>query len=204
MHKCPLTKSQQVRILKQESHTQLGRFLKIKSNQLSNVVYQYHIVVPLLSQLNMPQTDIVWLTALQVYKSSKQETQPYFFSNFVCSFLIQSESGSVFMSTNLRQTFSSRKISLNEACLTQWGSRRLKSIWVLLSKSSHEREREGEGPIGNNNGVNSQVTSLNDKEKLALVKNTMSVLQKFFYLAWSQNVSFTVSVSEKFEGNLST
>ena len=59
MHKCPLNKSQQVRILKQESHTQLGRFLKIKSNQLSNVVYQYHIVVPLLSQLNMPQTDIV-------------------------------------------------------------------------------------------------------------------------------------------------
>ena len=147
MHKCPLNKSQQVRILKQESHTQLGRFLKIKSNQLSNVVYQYHIVVPLLSQLNMPQTDIVWLTALQVYKSSKQETQPYFFSNFVCSFLIQSESGSVFMSTNLRQTFSSRKISLNEACLTQWGSRRLKSIWVLLSKSSHEREREGEDQL---------------------------------------------------------
>ena len=148
MHKCPLNKSQQVRILKQESHTQLGRFLKIKSNQLSNVVYQYHIVVPLLSQLNMSQTDIVWLTALQVYKSSKQETQPYFFlQNFVCSFLIQSESGSVFMSTNLRQTFSSRKISLNEACLTQWGSRRLKSIWVLLSKSSHEREREGEDQL---------------------------------------------------------
>ena len=77
----------------------------------------------------------------------KTRNPALFFSNFVCSFLIQSESGSVFMSTNLRQTFSSRKISLNEACLTQWGSRRLKSIWVLLSKSSHEREREGEDQL---------------------------------------------------------